>query len=161
MKKNSNGFEAVKIPFERFLTSIRKDKKNLGSRLSLVLTRGPGRIFQDFYPDDIFLPELCMQFLFHQNWQCFLLQEWHNNFSAYFLPLCFFESNSNELKLSSHFTFCFLQINGCCFRIFYRIGKNYFFYDGRQHGLCKKFHFTDKKNSGSLKIIVYIKKYKL
>ena len=62
LKKNSNGFEAVKIPFERFLTSIRKDKKNLGSRLSLVLTRGPGRIFQDFYPDDACFQKLCTQY---------------------------------------------------------------------------------------------------
>ena len=61
LKKNSVGFEGVQIPLERFLASIRKDKKNLESHLSLILMRGPGEVFRDFYPDDA-----CFQALFTQ-----------------------------------------------------------------------------------------------
>lgn len=67
LRKNSQGFESVEIPLEFFWGSIKKDKKNRDSRLSLILTRGPGRVFQDFYPADALFYKLCSDYL--QEWR--------------------------------------------------------------------------------------------
>lgn len=64
LRTNYAGFEGIKIPFEYFLSALSKDKKNVGANLSLVLTRGPGKVFRDQYPNDFGLHRLCQQF-FH------------------------------------------------------------------------------------------------
>lgn len=52
LKKNYRGFENKKIPMESFFASLKKDKKNIGADLSLVLTRGTGDVFRGRFPMD-------------------------------------------------------------------------------------------------------------
>lgn len=56
---NFAGFERTPIPFGRFLAALVKDKKNLGSDVSLILMRGPGQVFRGRYPNDSQLQTAC------------------------------------------------------------------------------------------------------
>lgn len=59
LKENSAGFEKINIPLDRFFESILKDKKNIGKDISLILTKGPGNVFKDLYPNDERFRTLC------------------------------------------------------------------------------------------------------
>lgn len=56
---NYCGFEETPIPADRFFAALGKDKKNRDGDLSLVLMRGPGRVFLDRYADDRRLRAWC------------------------------------------------------------------------------------------------------
>jgi len=61
--KNYAGFEKTQIPMERFFSALSKDKKNVGKDVSLILSKGPGRMFRDRYPLDGHLKGLCEKYL--------------------------------------------------------------------------------------------------
>jgi len=52
---NFQGYENHPVPFDSFLAAIAKDKKNVGSKLSLILPDTKARMFKDSYPlnDDL------------------------------------------------------------------------------------------------------------
>ncbi len=60
---NYRGFEHVAIPRERFFDALAKDKKNVDAAVTLILLRGPGRVFRERYPLDERLRGLCEEFL--------------------------------------------------------------------------------------------------
>lgn len=62
LKKNYSGFEETDIPLEGFFASISKDKKNVGRDISLILTKGPGKVFKDRIPNDGRFQSLCREF---------------------------------------------------------------------------------------------------
>lgn len=59
---NYAGFERVPIPEERFFAALAKDKKNEDGGLSIVLMRGPGRVFVERRPDSEQLRSLCTEY---------------------------------------------------------------------------------------------------
>lgn len=63
VRANYQGFERTVIPEDRFFAALRRDKKNLGSTVTLVLMRGPGRVFVERYACDERLQELCREYL--------------------------------------------------------------------------------------------------
>lgn len=62
LRKNYTGFSKGEIPFDRFLTSIAKDKKNIERDVSLILSKGPGEVFNGRYPNDDRFQSLCRKF---------------------------------------------------------------------------------------------------
>lgn len=59
---NYKGFEHVDIPEQKFFAALKKDKKNLGSDISMILLSGPGRLFVHKAPLDARLESLCQRF---------------------------------------------------------------------------------------------------
>ncbi|MBI3317661.1 MAG: 3-dehydroquinate synthase [Candidatus Omnitrophica bacterium] len=59
---NIRGFEEVEIPEEHLFLALGRDKKNLGGDLSLILTRGPGRMFRGRVPQDENLRRICRDY---------------------------------------------------------------------------------------------------
>lgn len=62
LRQNYSGFEQVDIPLDPFFESLSKDKKNIGKDVSLLLTRGPGNVFKDRYPNDERFQSLCKSY---------------------------------------------------------------------------------------------------
>ncbi len=62
LAKNYAGFEQTRIPEDRFFVALSRDKKNVGSDLSLILMRKPGEVFRDRYPNDGYLHKICREF---------------------------------------------------------------------------------------------------
>lgn len=62
LRENDVGFEKVVIPLDRFFESIAKDKKNMEKDVSLILTKGPGSVFRDRYPNDERFQTLCAHY---------------------------------------------------------------------------------------------------
>jgi len=52
LAENYKGFEGTHVLEEVFFQALRKDKKNTGKDLSLVLLRGPGKVFLQKHPFD-------------------------------------------------------------------------------------------------------------
>ena len=63
LAENYAGFEGTPIPESRFFESLAKDKKNIGVELTLILMKGPGRVFRDKYPNDEKLRAICREYL--------------------------------------------------------------------------------------------------
>lgn len=59
LRRNFKGFEKTPVPLERFFEAILKDKKNTEKEISLILTRGPGKVFRDHCPFDEKFRALC------------------------------------------------------------------------------------------------------
>lgn len=62
LEKNFFGYEKTKVPMEAFFDAISKDKKNSGQNVSLILMRGPGKIFRDQYSNKEELWSLCEEY---------------------------------------------------------------------------------------------------
>ena len=62
LAKNYRGFETVPVPEERFFAALTKDKKNVGKDVSLILMRGPGKVFQYHHPNDEPFRVLCREY---------------------------------------------------------------------------------------------------
>ena len=60
---NYRGFENVRVPIEPFIKAISKDKKNIGSDVTLILPNSHGCIFRDSYPNDRHFHKLCAEYL--------------------------------------------------------------------------------------------------
>lgn len=63
LAENYAGFQQERIPEQALFTALTKDKKNVGSDLSLILMRGPGRVFRGRYAFDDQLRSLCRDYL--------------------------------------------------------------------------------------------------
>ena len=59
---NVAGFEGCSIPEEPFFSALARDKKNSGGELSLILLRGPGKVFRGRYPPDAKFRSICTGF---------------------------------------------------------------------------------------------------
>jgi len=59
---NYKGFDQIKIPEKQFFSALARDKKNIGSDLSLILLHAPGEVFRDRYPNDGQLHNICREF---------------------------------------------------------------------------------------------------
>ena len=59
---NYAGFEEHPIPKEPFFSALTKDKKNIGAELTLILLRGPGKVFRSRYPHDASFRSICTDF---------------------------------------------------------------------------------------------------
>ena len=59
---NYAGFEDFPIPEEPFFSALAKDKKNSGGELTLILLRGPGKVFRGHYPHDASFRSICTGF---------------------------------------------------------------------------------------------------
>ena len=62
LAENYAGFEHTPIPEEPFFAALAKDKKNVDDEVSLILMRGPGRVFRDRYTLDDRLHTLCRDY---------------------------------------------------------------------------------------------------
>ncbi|MFN0116728.1 MAG: AroB-related putative sugar phosphate phospholyase (cyclizing) [Elusimicrobiota bacterium] len=62
MLANYDGYQSVYIPFEKFFSSLAKDKKNLGGDISLILLRAPGQVYLHRHPNNQTLKDLCLSF---------------------------------------------------------------------------------------------------
>ncbi len=60
---NYRGFENVRVPIELFIKAISKDKKNIGSGVTLILPNSDGYIFRDSYPNDFNFYKICSEYL--------------------------------------------------------------------------------------------------
>ena len=49
---NYQGYETTPVPVDPFISAISKDKKNVGSNVTLILPGSDGRVFKDSYPND-------------------------------------------------------------------------------------------------------------
>jgi 3-dehydroquinate synthase len=64
MAKNYAGYETTPAPVDAFLSSISKDKKNLGKgKVTLILPDKTGTIFRASYDNDARFAALCETFL--------------------------------------------------------------------------------------------------
>ncbi len=64
LKANYNGFEAVAVPIDLFLSAISKDKKNTGSgSVTLILPNLEGKVFRDAYANDPGFAAVCTEYL--------------------------------------------------------------------------------------------------
>ena len=59
---NYAGFDQVPIPQDRFFAALARDKKNIGGDVSLILLRGPGRIFRNRCSDNQQLHSVCTEY---------------------------------------------------------------------------------------------------
>ncbi len=59
---NYKGFENVEFSMERFFSALQKDKKNIGADVSMILLRGPGRMFIHKHALDEKIKTCCRQF---------------------------------------------------------------------------------------------------
>ncbi len=59
---NYSGFEKVPIPITSFLAAISRDKKNVGTKLTLILPDSNGKIFSGSYPNDARFHTLCAEY---------------------------------------------------------------------------------------------------
>lgn len=62
LAKNYAGFERVPIPEDRFFEALARDKKNVGDEVTLILMKGPGRLFRDKVPNDDRLRIGCLDY---------------------------------------------------------------------------------------------------
>lgn len=62
LQRNFKGFEKLDLPLERFFEAILRDKKNVEQSLSLILTRGPGKVFRGRYSFDEKFRALCREY---------------------------------------------------------------------------------------------------
>lgn len=62
IQANYAGFERTAIPEDRFFAALRKDKKNLGADISMILLRGPGQVFLHREPLDEKLQSICRKY---------------------------------------------------------------------------------------------------
>jgi len=60
--KNYAGFEKTPIPETRFFEALGRDKKNVGKGLTLILMKGPGRLFREKVPNDDRLRIECLNY---------------------------------------------------------------------------------------------------
>jgi 3-dehydroquinate synthase len=60
---NFVGFEQTPIPEDRFFAALAKDKKNVGSRVSLILMRSPGQMVRASYPVEERFRAVCLEYL--------------------------------------------------------------------------------------------------
>ena len=60
---NASGFEQTAIPEEKLFSALSRDKKNVGNDLSLILMKGPGRVFKGRYPLDERVRAVCREYL--------------------------------------------------------------------------------------------------
>jgi len=64
LRANFDGYEAVPIALDPFLTALSKDKKNVGSgTVALILPDPDARVFKDNYPADDRFRALCAEYL--------------------------------------------------------------------------------------------------
>lgn len=59
---NAAGFEEAEIPEEAFFQALGRDKKNVDGDVTLILMRGPGKVFRGRYPNDENLRRVCRDF---------------------------------------------------------------------------------------------------
>lgn len=59
---NYKGYERVEFPEDRFFAALRKDKKNLGADISMILPRAPGQLFIHKAPLDEKIQSVCRRF---------------------------------------------------------------------------------------------------
>jgi 3-dehydroquinate synthase len=62
IRKNYRGFEQTEIPLDRFFAAISRDKKNLGSTLTLILPNRDAQIERISVARDAFFESLCQDF---------------------------------------------------------------------------------------------------
>ncbi len=62
LAENYAGFERVPIPADRFFEALARDKKNSGDEVTLILMKGPGRVFRDQFPQDDRLQQGCLDY---------------------------------------------------------------------------------------------------
>jgi len=62
LSSNTAGFEETEIPEEEFFLALGRDKKNVDGDLSLILMRGPGKVFRERTPNDEGLRALCRDY---------------------------------------------------------------------------------------------------
>lgn len=60
--RNAVGFEHTPIPEDGLFAALARDKKNVGDRVSLILMRGPGRVFLDRTVDPGRLKSICREY---------------------------------------------------------------------------------------------------
>lgn len=60
---NYSGFERIEIPLEAFLAAIGKDKKNIDTKLSLVLPDASARVSCGYYANDAAFRTICVDYL--------------------------------------------------------------------------------------------------
>lgn len=63
LAQNYQGFARVSIPKEKYFNAFLKDKKHSDKGLALILMRGPGKVFRDFYPREEKIENLAETFL--------------------------------------------------------------------------------------------------
>lgn len=63
MAENFRGYEETEVPLEPFLAAIAKDKKNIGSDLTLILPNAQARPEKVKVPNDNWFADLCRDYL--------------------------------------------------------------------------------------------------
>jgi len=59
---NYAGFDRTPVPEGRFFAALGRDKKNMGQALSLILLKGPGKVFRERLADDERFRGLCRDY---------------------------------------------------------------------------------------------------